>query len=318
LDSQSELGEFKGLEADFSQISLVHSEKTQTEEGIEARQAFFDYNNLTRQRLSNKGFQISEATMEEIETNRDLFASMAEFDKEEIGELFDMPEEIIEYEKEMSDSSSSSDSDEITWFQLVPSTSLIEGAYNFDNRCRQAMLSANDFIFKIFVDKDVEEMVRNKEDLANIMKLINYVSLIKKQLKLTKQQKSIIKSLIYSLKNIIKKNNNTYHSFTTNISLKWKENKVKFFAMKGFESEETARNIAKNRPTVTIARDTLNCASDITWLATPLFQDDLDDFLSKGFTTESFHRNTQFASLLSQFIPRLEKTDFGLKGKYDF
>jgi len=304
---------------DNDSVSLITQENTsQTEESKTARQMLIEYEAVMEKRMTNLNKQISIIGLEDIEVNRNLFATIDDLESDDLGELFEVPAEITEYNQESSSSSSSDESEGITWYQLVPTTSLIEGTYNYDEKCKKSMMNLNLFLVTIFTEKDLHEMIRNKQDLALILTLCNNILNRHTSLNLSKSHKALIKALIYSLKNVLRKNQNTYFCFDTNMGIKWSNNKINFFAMLPVEDKQLALERASANPLVKYANHVENCSSGVSWLVMPLLQEDLDDFFSKGFLTESFHKNTPFTHLLNDFIPRLQKTEFKLRGKYNF
>jgi len=289
-----------------------------TEESITARSMLNEYEKVIKQRKHYSGIALDDVELNTIDINRDLFAHLDDIDPEELGELFDAPPEIVEYNQESSSSSSSEDSEGVTWYQLVPTTSLIEGTYNFDEKCKQSMLDFNTFLMKIFVEKDVNEIIRNKQDLALVLVLCNNILQKRKIMKLTKVHKTLVKALIVSLENVLKNNSNTYYSFASNMGLKWDKGKIKCYAMLPLEDKQLALDKASSNPLVNYAYSVSNCDTSVYWLTMPLLQEDLDDFFSKGFQVDNFQKNTQFTSLLNSLIPRLQKVEFNLIGKYSF
>jgi hypothetical protein len=312
----NEMSIFGNLSANVEIISNV--DVTNTMSGITARQMFEDYNSLMPLRVTNRGQVISERQLESIEFNRDMFATLSDIDDEELGELFEFPNETIEYEMSMSSDDSSSDSEELTWYQLVPSTSVIEGTYNYDLKCMKSMLNLNEFLLKVIVDKDMEDMISSRKDLCTIVLLVNYISSNLRRLKISKSQKALVRCLLYSLRGILKKNSTNLYSFTENMAIKYSNEKISFFAIKAFENKSEALYISQNSPSIKFENNCLNCDKDLYYLSAPLTQDDLDHFLSKGFRDFELSRSTVLCNIVNELIPRFKKTEFRLKGNYGF
>jgi len=331
FDTDTQTGEEIVLNADntlddmsnilkFNQNIDLSFETTQqdTNEAQEARDAFDKYMTVVESRHTNLGVNIQTADLDSIDLNRNLFATLDDLEESEVGELFEEPIETTEYHYESSSSNSSEEDEGVSWYQLVPSRHLIEGTYNFDERCKKSMMNLNDFLFTMFVDKDMQEIVNSRTDLGLIIVLCNRILQQRLSLKITKKQKALIKSLILSLKRTLKKNNNVYFSFADNMGIKYESNKLKFYAMLPLEDKQMALDRASSNPMVKYAQNVANCSVNVSWLVMPLYQEDLDIFCEKGFKAESLHRSTQFSNLVNDFFPRIKQTQFTLKGKYGF
>jgi hypothetical protein len=197
LDVYNEITPAMTINQQMSDISLIAAPTiTSTQEALTARQMLQEYEEVIERRENSRGQKISIIGLEDIEHNRDLFATLDDLESEDLGELFEMPAEITEYNQESSSSSSSDESEGVTWYQLVPTTSLIEGTYNYDEKCKQVMMDLNLFLITIFTEKDLHEIVRNKQDLALFFVLCNNIFQLHKSLKLSKPHKALIKSMI--------------------------------------------------------------------------------------------------------------------------
>jgi len=327
LTEETLLSQLSAFLPDHKEIEIVELEddvielttdNQSTVEGIQARDLAAQYTSIIAKRKDNKLLNKYLPNFEDIEINREIFTTLNDVDGTELGELFENYLFVPETEIISSESDSSSSSDDIGWFQIVPSRKLIEGVYNFDQRCRESMTNANMFLLTGLIQPDIEEILRSKTDLKLLVTLLSYIKSARVNLKLNKETKNLLKCVYQVLYNVMKTNNNCCYIFEDNMALKWKSGKLRFLAVKGFEDKDVALQLVASKPTISYEKLIQNCDTSISWLSTDLKQSDLDSVLTRGFDCEGFSRGTQICRILSTLIPRFKRTEFKLTGVYDF
>jgi len=306
------------VEVEMDTIDLMGDNYNSTNEGNNARSRSKQYENIVKNRQGLLNNTVNPLTLEDIDFNRNTFVSIMDIEKDELGQLFEHIEYIKQdYESNSSSSGSESEND-ISWFQLVPSKELIEGVYNFDKRCQEAMVNLNEYILTSLIKPGVEELLNCKNDIVLFLTLLNYLKSGRSSVKLNKKHKGLLKLVLFTITNILKENNRTCYTISRNIGIKWKNDKIELLALKGFETEEEALKISNSKPNISFERDVKNNDSSAYWLSTNLAQQDLDYLFEKGFDSAEFVKRNQLTRLMGELIPRFKKTEFKLKGSYNF
>lgn len=296
-------------------VELGSIRRSDTQYQNHARTIFEEYNALKDIIPDVPRYQKTEHD-NKVEYNRDAFATITDIDPDEVGELFDHPSELLEYQE--SSSSSESDSEEgINWFQLVPSRVLIEGRYNYEQRCRDSMVSINKYLIDCLIKPDMQEMMSSSTDILQFIKLINYVKTMR-NITVDKDTKNVLRGFLMCFKDILKSNPGTQYCIDRNITVTWKDSKIRFFAVKSYESRDVAREICNRNPKVNIVHDIRNCDASVQWLSLPLLQQDLNNKIKDGFKKEDFSKSTLATSKLNSLIPKIIRAEFDLSCRYDF
>jgi len=229
--------------------------------------------------------------------------------------------ELLINVSEGSESSSSSDEQLQTttdWFQMQPFQDIHQKLYGFDRKCRESMVSMEEYLLTCIVKPDIVKIVTK---IGEANKLILYLSHITRHFKQYKNQstlKSVFKAIIWGLKDFLKETKQpVFIGKQKAISLNGK--RLTFLRCKAFSDKEEAMRIAASSTQVRFVNEMTNSRSETNWVTQELQQLDFDRYIMMNELKDPFTSTGSFMDILNTIFPTMhEYQDEYFDGNYAF
>jgi hypothetical protein len=238
--------------------------------------------------------------------------------EEDLGELFDNTIIVEEYVSEGdSDSSPDSSNENPGFFQMVEHPALLAQGYQFEKRSREALLSVPDFLLTLWLKPDLMQILASTPDMSALIKIIAGITKHHKKMKLSAEQKTVLKATTFMLKKILSDTVNPYQ-FGNNKGISVVKDSFCLWAMAAYETKESQREALNRSPGLKPVASVENVGGTNFWLKAPLRQRDFDLFVGDNRILMEFTKINKLTIILEALVPKIKLVEVDLLEDYGF